>query len=414
MIGEIIAIGDELITGRINNTTSGYAAQHLHAAGHTIRSIHTIGDSLELIGPAIKCSLKRSDFIIVTGGLGATTDDLTNDAVIRALELNGALNEQVITSVKKRNPNISPIQQEAVKKLAWLPEDAKILDDTYRMAGYILPFDGKPLFFLPGVPPQMEVLLVDKVLPALKKWYPQAEVHVRQELYRTFGLPETKVNNLLVQLEEAQGIQLGYYPVNCEVHVSLTVKAATTPVVEELLATTDKSIRNLLGTYIYGTGQQSLAQVVGELMMEKAPGKLMCSAESCTGGLIGSKITQVAGSSNWFAGGVVAYSNALKESLLGVDHALLKNYGAVSPQAARAMAARLAAKLKCNTAVSVTGIAGPGGGSEEKPVGTVYIGLFHNDKVSETLYHFSGNRHQIQEKTALTALDTVRRALLNN
>ncbi|PID72132.1 MAG: hypothetical protein CSB34_03505 [Desulfobulbus propionicus] len=412
MIGEIIAIGDELIAGRINNTNSGYAAQHLHAAGHTIRSIHTIGDSLELIGSALTCSLNRADFVIVTGGLGATTDDLTNDAVIRALKVKGGVNQQVVASVNKRHPNLSAQQQEAVEKLAWLPENAEILDDTYRMAGYLLPYEGKPLFFLPGVPPQMETLLVDKVLPALKKWYPQTDVVVRQELYRTFGLPETEVNNRLVELEEIQGVQIGYYPVSCEVHVSLTIRAATTDGAEQLFAETDASIRKLLGVYMYATGQKSLAEVVGELMVEKAPGKLMCTAESCTGGLISSTITQIPGSSSWFAGGVVAYSNALKESLLGVDQALLRNYGAVSPQSARAMAARLAAKLKCKTAVSVTGIAGPGGGSEEKPVGTVYIGLFHNDKVSETLYNFSGNRHQIQEKTALTALDTVRRALL--
>lgn len=414
MIGEIIAIGDELTTGRINNTTSGYAAQKLHAAGHVIRSIHTIGDSFALIGPTIKQSLEQADFVIVTGGLGCTTDDLTNQAVIESLQLKGVMHSQVVANIEKRLTNIDACKRAAVEKLAWLPENATILDETYRMAGYLLPHAKKPLFFLPGIPSQMEHLLTDKVLPALQEWYPQPGKHVCQRLYRTFGLPETEINARLVNLEETESIQIGYYPVGCEVHVSLTIKTDNPQTSTALFAETDEAIRSSLGTYLYATGEQSMAETVGNLMLKKSGKGLLCVAESCTGGLIGSKLTQVAGSSQWFAGGVIAYSNALKETLLNVDHALLRNYGAVSPQAARAMAARLAAKLKCSTAVSVTGIAGPGGGSDEKPVGTVYVGLFHNNKVKETLYHFTGNRTQIQEKTAYTALDTVRRALLEN
>lgn len=414
MIGEIIAIGDELTTGRINNTTSGYAAQKLHAAGHVVRSIHTIGDSFELIGPTIKQSLEQADFVIITGGLGCTTDDLTTQAVIESLQLKGVLHSQIVANIEKRLTNMNACKRAAVEKLAWLPENATILDETYRMAGYLLPYAAKPLFFLPGVPPQMEHLLTDKVLPALEEWYPQPNKHVCQQLYRTFGLPETEINARLVNLEETESIQIGYYPVGCEVHVSLTITTNDQKTSAKLFSATDEAIRSSLGNYLYGTGEQSMAEIVGNCMLKSGRNALLCVAESCTGGLISSKLTQVAGSSQWFAGGVIAYSNAVKQTLLNVDQALLKNYGAVSPQTARAMAARLAAKLKCSTAVSVTGIAGPGGGSDEKPVGTVYIGLFHNNKVTETLYQFTGNRTQIQEKTAYTALDTVRRALLEN
>ncbi|WP_028585718.1 CinA family nicotinamide mononucleotide deamidase-related protein [Desulfogranum mediterraneum] len=412
MIGEIVAIGDELISGRITNTTSGYAAQKLAAAGYPIRSIHTIGDAVELIGPTIETSLKRADFVIITGGLGSTTDDLTNEAVIQALGLKGIRHPEIIASIQARLPQPSASQRAAMEKLAWVPEDATILDDAYRMAGYILAIDGTPLFFLPGVPPQMEQLLTSKVIPELERRFPRSEQGRIQRLYRTFGLAEAEINARLLSLEEQEGVQLGYYPVGCEVHLSLGLNHSSQEALEPIFQEIDDFIRKQLGPALYGMGETSMAAATGSLLA--AAGKTLCVAESCTGGLIASKLTQVAGSSRWFAGGVVAYSNRLKELLLNVDHALLTNYGAVSPEAARAMAARLAAKVNCDTGVSVTGIAGPDGGTQEKPVGTVYIGLFHDKQVTARLHRFSGTRTQIQELTALTALDTVRRALLNN
>ncbi|MCI5146060.1 MAG: nicotinamide-nucleotide amidohydrolase family protein [Candidatus Electrothrix sp. AR3] len=180
--------------------------------------------------------------------------------------------------------------------------------------------------------------------------------------------------------------------------------------VNALFNDTDQHIQQALAGHIYGTDRETLAGVVGQLLREK---KLMLStAESCTGGLIGSRITAVPGSSDWFAGGVIAYSNHLKETLLNVDRALLRSHGAVSGSVARAMAARLADRVGTKISLSVTGIAGPGGGTKEKPVGTVYIGLFYKNTVKDTLFHFSGTRKEIQEMTALTALDMVRRALL--
>ncbi len=410
MIGEIIAIGDELTTGRIANTTSGVAARELFAAGHEIHAMHTIGDTPDLIGATLKAALVHTDFVIITGGLGATTDDLTNEAVVKALGLAADLNPEVLASLKTRLPNDTLEQKACIEKLAWLPQDAKILDDGYRMAGYLLQHEGNLLFFLPGVPPQMEELLTNKVVPYLHQWSQQHQQPVCQQLYRTFGLPESEINNRLLPLENTADIQLGYYPVDCEVHVSLTIRNAANGENDQRFIETDATIREAIGSHIYGTGHQSLAAVVGHLLVAKA--RTLCVAESCTGGLIGSRITEVAGSSQWFAGGVVAYSNQLKELLLNVDRALLDNYGAVSPHCARAMAARLAARLNCEMAVSVTGIAGPDGGSKGKPVGTVYIGLFHDNRVSDHLFHFTGTRRQIQDKTAHTALDLVRRALI--
>lgn len=409
MIGEIIAIGDELTSGRIANTTSAFAARQLFAAGYEIYAMHTIGDTPNLIGEALKRAIRRVDFVIVTGGLGTTTDDLTNEAVAEALDRPPTLNEKILEKIRSQLQELDHTQS-ALEKLAWLPEGAEVLSSSERIAGYMLVHDSTPIFFLPGVPVQARKLLVDYVLPRLSGWSDNSRNHVRLRLYRTVGLPEYEINQRLAELEQQEHVDIGYYPVDCEVHVSLTVSESDGVLSDQLFTDTDRNIRQALGEHVYGTDRETLAQVVGQLLLEK---NLQLSvAESCTGGLIGSKITQVPGSSDWFAGGVIAYSNLLKEVLLNVDHQLLTNYGAVSAPVARAMAARLADRVGTGISLSVTGIAGPDGGTDEKPVGTVYIGLFYNNQVKETLHHFNGNRKDIQEMAAQTALDTVRRALL--
>ncbi|MCI5148765.1 MAG: nicotinamide-nucleotide amidohydrolase family protein, partial [Candidatus Electrothrix sp. MAN1_4] len=265
--------------------------------------------------------------------------------------------------------------------------------------------------FLPGVPVQAQKLLVDIVLPRLAGWS-GCHKHQRMRLYKTVGLPEHVINQRLMPLEQENKVTVGYYPVDFEVHVSLIAFGSSAEAVDILFIDAEQRIREALGDHIYGTDRDTLAEVVGNLLREK---RLMLStAESCTGGLISAQLTTVPGSSEWFAGGAVAYSNHLKEVLLNVDRDLLRNYGAVSGQVARAMAARLAARVGTKVALSVTGIAGPGGGTAEKPVGTVYIGLFYKEKVRDVLHRFSGGRKEIQALTAQTALDMVRRALLED
>jgi nicotinamide-nucleotide amidase len=411
MIGEIIAIGDELTSGRIANTTSAFAARQLFAAGHEIYAMHTIGDTPKLIGEALKRAIGRVDFVIVTGGLGATTDDMTNEAVAEALDRPATPNEEILERIRSQLQG-TDTPPTALEKLAWLPEGAEVLNARERMAGYLLVHDSTPVFFLPGVPEQARKLLSEYVLPRLASWSSNNRNHVRLRVYRTVGLPEYEINRRLRELEKKEHVTIGYYPVDCEVHVSLTVLGRDSEQSDRLFAEAEERIREALGIHIYGTDHQTLPQVVGELLLEQ--NKMLSVAESCTGGLIGSRVTSVPGSSTWFAGGVIAYSNQLKEVLLDVDHALLTSYGAVSSQVARAMAARLAERIGSTVSVSVTGIAGPGGGSEEKPVGTVYIGLFLDNRVEDTLHHFSGSRQHIQQLTAQTALDTVRRALLKD
>jgi len=410
MLGEIIAIGDELTSGRIANTTSAFAARQLFLAGHEIYAMHTIGDTPKLIGEALKRAINRVDFVIVTGGLGSTTDDLTNEAVADALDrpatLNKALLEKIRSQLQENGTELGGLE-----KLAWLPEGAEVLNADERMAGYMLVHQSTPIFFLPGVPSQATKLLVDYVLPIISSWSDNSSNHVQMRLYKTVGLPEYAINKRLQPLEKKNHLSLGYYPVENEVHISLTVTAPDGDKSGKLFVSADQFIRKALGQHIYGTDRETLPQVVGELL--KKNNLTLGVAESCTGGLIGAQITKVAGSSEWFVGGVIAYSNHLKELLLNVDHQLLVNHGAVSSEVAKAMAAGLAERTESRIAISVTGIAGPGGGSREKPVGTVHIGLYINGRPTESLHNFSGSREEIQAKTAQTALNTLRLSLLS-
>lgn len=408
MIGEIIAIGDELTSGRIINTTSGFAASQLFAAGHDIFAMHTIGDTPALIGEALVRAIERVDFVIVTGGLGATSDDLTNEAVSEALNRPPTLYREILNQIQPRlqgNANDAEILQ----KLAWLPEGAEVLNAESRMAGYLLVYEYVPIFFLPGVPGQMKKLFGEHVLPFLAGWTHDERNHVRQRVYRIFGLSENMINKQLRQLENMPNIRIGYYPVDSEVHVSLTVSGRSQEQSDTLFHEYDAVITETFDEKLYGFDHDSMASVIGDLLRQK--GLRLSVAESCTGGLIASKITGVEGSSEWFVGGVIAYSNELKEQFLGVDRDALAAEGAVSEPVAREMAEGVAARTGTPIGVAVTGIAGPSGGSEEKPVGTVYIGLAVNGGVSVYHYQFSGTRQEIQEITAQTALNHVRLSL---
>jgi len=409
MIGEIIAVGDELTSGRIINTTSAFAAHQLFLAGHTVTAMHTVGDVPTLIGDVLKRAIGRAEFVIVTGGLGPTTDDLTNEAVAAALDRPATLNHELLAKIHAQ-PWGDARCQESLEKLAWLPQGAEVLSVDERMSGHLLVHETVPVFFLPGVPGQAVKLLTETVLPKLATWYGDgSNRQVRLRLYRTVGLSECEINQRLLKLEKEGRAAIGYYPVEGEVHISLSILGDDA---EALFADADQRVRLALADYLYSTGAESLAQTVGHLLQEQ--NLLLATTESCTGGLIGAKITAIPGSSAWFTGGVIAYSNQLKEKLLHVDADLIEQHGAVSGPVAEAMATGLAQRTGAGMTVAVTGIAGPEGGTEAKPVGTVYIGLWYQGTAQSSLHHFSGTRGEIQEMAATMALDTVRRALLED
>lgn len=410
MQGEIIAIGNELISGRIANTTSGFAARHLFAAGYEIYAMHTIGDSPALIGEALKCAISRVDFVLVTGGLGSTDDDLTTEAVAEALNRPTIPNLELLSQIRNHLDAISGSPMNPLEKLAWLPQGAEALTVRSRMSGYQLIHDNKPIFFLPGVPFQMQTLLVEQVLPRLAIWTHDRHLVTWQRLYKIFGMAEAEVNQRVVELNLDKNIQIGYYPVFPEVHLSVIVRASGGNNLVALFEAACMTIEKKLGAAIYGSDEDSMASVVGELL-ERA-GLRLAVAESCTGGLIAKLVTRIAGSSRYFLGGVIAYANSMKTTYLDVSEHLLATYGAVSREVAEAMACGIRDRSHADITLAVTGIAGPDGGTIEKPVGTVYISIATKKNIHTKLCSFAGNRQQIQEIAAKTALDLVRKYLL--
>ena len=412
MNGEIIAIGNELTSGRVLNTTSRFAAGLLFSAGHEITAMVTIGDTPAEITETLKRAVKRSEFVIVTGGLGATSDDLTNEVVGQALGRPVVFYPEVFAKIKARLPKADDKTLDSLRKLAEMPVGAKVLNPEARMAGYILLHDNTPIFFLPGVPHEMQELLTGKVIPRLDAWHVDSSKYVKQKVFRVFGMGETVINRHVAHLEKDEDgrVRIGYYPVFPEVHLSLTVIDENEAAIDSTFEKLEKEIRHILGDALFGADDETMESVVGELLQDQE--KILATAESCTGGLIAHKITSIPGSSDYFAGGVVAYSNELKEKILGVASDLIEAHGAVSSEIAKAMAEGIRHKTAADIGVSVTGIAGPTGGTPEKPVGTVFIGLATFENTVIIPCRFSGDRWQIQELTAVKSLDLVRRLLL--
>jgi nicotinamide-nucleotide amidase len=412
MNGEIIAIGNELTSGRVLNTTSRFAAGLLFSAGHEISAMSTIGDTPAEISKTLKRAIKRSDFIIVTGGLGATSDDLTSEVVGQALGRPTVFHPEIFAKIKALLSKPDDQVLSDLQKIALLPTGAEVLNPEARMAGYLLVHDNKPIFFLPGVPHEMQELLADTVIPRLGLWQEGAAKLVKQKVFKVFGLGEIEINRRLAHLEKEEDgrVRIGYYPVFPEVHLSLTVIDEDKSEIKRTFQHLENEIKLSLGDSLFGIDDDTMESVVGKLLQSQ--GKILATAESCSGGLIAHKITTVPGSSNYFVGGLVAYSNQLKEKLLGLDPTLLAGHGAVSSAVARVMADSIRHKTTADIGVAVTGIAGPTGGTPEKPVGTVFIGLSTPDETVDIPCRFPGDRLQVQELTAVKSLDLVRRLLL--
>lgn len=406
---EIIAIGNELTSGRILNTTSSFAARHLFEAGYEIHAMHTIGDTPALIGEALKRAIEHVDVVIVTGGLGMTDDDLTNEAVSKALNRPTMPNLEILAHIRQHLDEISDTPVGQFEKLAWLPSGAEALSPKSRMAGYRLIHDGKPIYFLPGIPSQMKQLLIEHVLPGLATWNKDHRLATYQRIFRIFNLPETEVNRRISTLDLSSSAHIGYYPVFPEVHLSLIIRDKKNEDAAELFQSSCTAIATVLGDAIYGHDRDDMETVLGSLLRQHQ--LTLALAESCTGGLIAQRITNCPGSSAYFLGGVVSYANSLKSEFLGVPEDLLASRGAVSREVAEAMANGIRLRCRADIGLAVTGIAGPEGGSAEKPVGTVYMGIATASGNWVSKFHFKGDRGQIREMAGQTALDLVRKYL---
>ncbi|MFP3867028.1 MAG: competence/damage-inducible protein A [Desulfobacteraceae bacterium] len=412
MHGEIIATGTELISGRVADTNSRYAAARLHDAGLIVQRITLLGDEVARFQETLRQGLKGSQFIIITGGLGPTEDDITVAAAAEVLQIPLRLDDYLLKRIKECLAKRGLPWEERYARLALVPEGAVILDPGGAACGFYLRYDQAWLYFLPGVPEQMQMLFDSFVLPPLLSLASGGQC-VCQRTLRLFGLTETQLESLINQIcQDNSEVSVGLYPNFPENHLSLTIRGPRSQVLEKTLDRLTEELAQAAGEALLGVDDVTLEELVGRGL--RAHHLTIAVAESCSGGLISHRLTNIPGSSDYFMGGVVTYSNQAKMELLQVPPEVLDRYGAVSAETAEAMVVGAKNLFHTPVALAATGIAGPGGGSAEKPVGTVYLGLAMSERVQTQKYMFHGSREQIKTLTAQTALDWLRRELHND
>lgn len=408
MIAEIVSVGTELLLGQIVNTDAQFLSQKLSEMGIDIYHQVTVGDNRARVVDALRLALSRSDIVITTGGLGPTQDDLTKEAVAECFGLpmeadarsERRLREHFVHQGRDMTPN--NLRQ------IYFPKGCTILPNDYGTApGCVVEKDGKRLIVLPGPPSELQGMFRDQVVPYLRSLSDQMIV---SRVLRVFGLGESSAEHMLRDLIECQtNPTIAPYASFGEMSLRLTVKCGANEDAAALLQPLEDAVRERIGEYIYAVDEDSMEQAVVHAL--QARGKTLATAESCTGGLVSSMITSVPGASEVFPGGFATYANEAKAALLGVSEETLGSFGAVSEQTAREMAQGARDRFASDMAVAITGIAGPGGGTEEKPVGLVYIALAQQSGVQVRELRLRGSRDRIRRMSALNALDMVRREL---
>lgn len=411
MRAEIISTGTELLLGQIVDTNARFLAEKLAELGMDLFFQSTVGDNQARIAETLQHALDRADLVIMTGGLGPTSDDLSREAVAEAMNLELRLDENALEELKAFFHARGREMPEMNIKQALFPAGARIIPNPRGTApGFIVEQNDKMICVLPGPPREMMPMFVERIVPFLKGKAGNTGRHIVSRVFRLVGIGESSVEEAVKDMVENQSNPtIGFLAPGGEVLIRLTVKADSLEKAEAILAEPEKEIKERLGSYIYGTDADTLEKVVAQQLMEK--GLTFATAESCTGGLIAKRLTEIPGISSSFLAGIVSYSNEAKMKLLGVSETTLAQFGAVSAETAVEMAAGARNVAGSDLAISVTGIAGPGGGTPEKPVGLVYIGFADQKAAKAYRYIFSGDREGIRLQTANTALNLVRKYL---
>ena len=434
MRAEIITIGDELLRGEIVDSNKAFMSERLLELGIECHYQSSVRDLPEDMSDAFRRAVSRCDVLLVSGGLGPTRDDLTTSVLAKTLGRGMLLDEASLEAIREFFGRLGREMAENNVKQAYFPSGAEVLANPVGTApGFAIEHQGVLVFCLPGVPRELKLMLDDQVRPRLvargvaeggrhlagsgdgsASGTPGFEASVRpalrSALLRTFGMGESTLDSELSDIGVGEGLELGFRASFPDNYLRPTVRAATAEEAEAGLSRLCRALRERLGPLVYGEGDDSMSLVVGRLLRER--GKTLAVAESCTGGLIAELITEVPGSSDYFLGGVAAYSDASKTALLGVDEALLSEYGAVSGPVAAAMAEGARERFGSDLAVATTGISGPGGGTGDKPVGLVFVAIASAGRSHQERFVFPLDRHRHRLLTAQLALDWVRRHLL--
>ncbi len=408
MIAEIISIGNELLNGKTVNTNATFIARQLYEIGISIGWIQTIGDEASAIRQALELALQRAEVVVVTGGLGPTHDDITKKTVAEFFGKALIFREDLLEKVRERFARRGIKMPEINRNQALVPEGVQLMDNPVGTAlGMIFEQEGKFIFVMPGVPREMKAMMEGSVIPFLQKRCPECRVQVN--LFRTTGIPESSIYERIAKdLLEFSSYEIAFLPKFTGVDVRV-IRRGKDITDQDKFRRFTRMLYERIGNFIYTTEDKELEEVVGELLRER--NLTIAVAESCTGGLVQDKITDVPGSSDYFMGGLVTYSNEAKMKFLGVQKESLRQHGAVSEVVAREMAAGVRQAVGTDLAVSTTGIAGPTGATPTKPVGLVYIGLASKKMVFARKFLFGNDRRINKERAAQAALDLVRRYL---
>lgn len=406
---EIVTIGNEVLSGRTLDTNFAFLARALERVGVQVGWHTTVGDDGQAIGDALTAALARADAVVTTGGLGPTPDDITRAAVARVLGRPLTRDDAVLERIRERMRRLGRSVPESVETQAMLPQGASTWVNRLGTApGIVVEQDGKPLAMLPGVPQEMEGLAREHLVPWLQK---KSGLAVETFTLRTAGAFETLLQEAIGELPERwPGASLAYLPGWSGVDLRVTVAGRDADAVRATAARAREELMGRVEPVVYAEGERGMEDVVGESL--KQLGWRLATAESCTGGLLAKRVTDVAGSSAWFERGFVTYSNTSKIELLGVRSGDIEAHGAVSAPVAEQMAEGARKRAGVEVGVGITGIAGPDGGSEEKPVGTVFIAVASPRGAASRKLNITGPRNAVRERSAQAALDLVRRNLM--
>lgn len=412
MTAEVISIGTELLLGQIVDTDAAYLAQELSKLGVNVYHRATVGDNLGRAIETVGRAYDRSDLVFLIGGLGPTMDDLTRDVMASVADAplvrDAAIEAHLRDWFARRNYTAS----DTIFRQADVPTGARPLPNPNGTApGLLLEKNGKIIIALPGPPSEFVPMVDAQVVPLLQERLGGERQVIRSRTLRFVGIGESNVEEAVRDLMLDSNPSVAPYAKPAEVHLRVTARAASEVDADRIIGERVEQIRARVGQHIYGEDDTSLEEAVVGLL--RAAKKTVATAESCTGGLLSGRITSVPGSSDVFGTGLVTYSNETKQKLLQIPHALIASVGAVSPEVACAMAERVRELSGANFGIGITGVAGPGGGTDAKPVGLVYVAVSDAGGVKSTRNLYSGGRGEIRHRATQTALQLLREKLVS-
>jgi nicotinamide-nucleotide amidase len=411
---EIITIGDELLLGFTTDTNAAYLARSLASHGVEVVRRATVGDDADAIAAAVQEALDRTGAVITTGGLGPTADDMTKPAIAAVFGRRLELREDIVAMIEERFRSYGfkgpvPVSN---RQQALVPEGARVLENRHGSAPGIWLEDERHRWvaMLPGVPREMRGMTHDVLIPQLRERVGAIREVVGSRTIRCIGISESHLADLLGDRARAvRGLPVAYIPSVAGIDLRLTTRGMSSDESAALLDAAVAELKSVVGEHVYGEDETDLAEVL--LQLSRNRGLRLAVAESCTGGMLGARLTAIPGSSDVFVGGVIAYEDDVKVTLLGVDPSIIRAHGAVSEETARAMVAGVRRAMNTEIGIAITGIAGPGGGTAEKPVGLVWTVADVEGRVRASHRIYPGNREEIRQRAVQVALDLVRRML---